>query len=109
MALSASMGGLWGDFIAIFWIIEYLERPIYIWNKVSKHIVSTWHGFSIYPLISCLHNVNENKPPLYQVLNKIYKNKIIPLVQKLTQIKTTSYFTTSCFCSNLWTPRVWAI
>jgi hypothetical protein len=40
MALSANMGGLWGDFIVIFWIIEYLQRPIYIWNKISKCIMS---------------------------------------------------------------------
>jgi len=39
-ALSASMGGLWRDFIAIFWIVEYLQRPIYIWIKVSKRIRS---------------------------------------------------------------------
>jgi hypothetical protein len=26
MALSASMGSLWRDFIAIFWIVEYLQR-----------------------------------------------------------------------------------
>jgi hypothetical protein len=38
MALSASMGGLWGDFITIFWILQYLQRPIYIWNKISKCI-----------------------------------------------------------------------
>jgi hypothetical protein len=30
MALSASMGGLWGDFIAIFWMTKYLQRTIYI-------------------------------------------------------------------------------
>jgi hypothetical protein len=40
MALNASMEGLWGDFIAIFWITKYLQRPIYIWNKVSKCIMS---------------------------------------------------------------------
>jgi hypothetical protein len=40
MTLSASMGSLWGYFIAIFWIVEYLQRPIYIWNKVSKCIMS---------------------------------------------------------------------
>ncbi len=26
-------------FFAIFQIVEYLQRPIYIWNKVSKHIM----------------------------------------------------------------------
>jgi hypothetical protein len=31
------------------------------------------------------NNINENKPPLYEVPNKIYRNKIIPLVHKLTQ------------------------
>jgi len=40
MALSASIGSLWGDFIVIFWIIKYLQRSIYIWNKVSNHIMS---------------------------------------------------------------------
>jgi hypothetical protein len=40
MTLSASMGGLWGDFTTIFWITEYLQRLIYIWNKISKHIMS---------------------------------------------------------------------
>jgi hypothetical protein len=36
MALSANKGGLWGDFTTIFWIAKYLQRPIYIWNKVSN-------------------------------------------------------------------------
>jgi hypothetical protein len=40
MALSVSMGGLWGDFTTIFWMIEYLQRLIHIWNKISKHIMS---------------------------------------------------------------------
>jgi len=39
MTLSVSMGGLWKNFNTIFWIIEYLQRPIYIWNKVSKCIM----------------------------------------------------------------------
>jgi hypothetical protein len=40
MTLNASMGSLWGDFLVIFWIIEYLQRSIYIWNKVSNCIMS---------------------------------------------------------------------
>jgi hypothetical protein len=39
MTLNASMGNLWGNFTTIFWIDEYLERLIYIWNKISKHII----------------------------------------------------------------------
>jgi hypothetical protein len=51
MALCAMMGGLWGDFTTIFWIVKYLQMPIYIWNKISKHITS-WcaMNFSIYSL-----------------------------------------------------------
>jgi hypothetical protein len=30
MTLGVSMGGLWGDFTMIFWIAEYLQRPIYM-------------------------------------------------------------------------------
>jgi len=41
MASSVSMGGFWGNFTAIFWIIEYLHwKLIYIWNKISKCIMS---------------------------------------------------------------------
>ncbi len=40
MTLNASMGGLWGDFTTIFWITKCLQKPIYIWNKVSKCITS---------------------------------------------------------------------
>jgi hypothetical protein len=56
MALSVSMGGLWGDFTAIFWIIEYLQRPIYIWNKISKPIMSQCDmNFQSIPLhITCI-------------------------------------------------------
>jgi hypothetical protein len=30
------MGSLWGNFTTIYWISEYMRRPIYIWNKISK-------------------------------------------------------------------------
>ncbi len=31
-----------GNFITTFWIIQYLQRPIYIWNKISKHTMSQY-------------------------------------------------------------------
>ncbi len=40
-----------------------------------------------YICTSCLCNINENKKTLYQVPNKKFKNKIIPSIQKLTQLK----------------------
>jgi hypothetical protein len=39
MILNVTLGCLWGDFITIFWIAEYLQMPIYIWNKVLKRIM----------------------------------------------------------------------
>ncbi len=48
-----------------------------------------------YICISFLHNISENKPPLYPVLNKISRIKIIPSIQKLTQLGKHS--TTPCF------------
>jgi hypothetical protein len=38
MAQNVSMGGLWGDFTIIFWITKYLQKSIYIYNKMPKHI-----------------------------------------------------------------------
>jgi hypothetical protein len=39
MTLNVSMGGLWGDYTAIFGIIKYIQKFIHIWNKVSKCIM----------------------------------------------------------------------
>jgi hypothetical protein len=37
---SATMGGLSEYLTTIFQIKSYLQRPIYVWNKMSKHIIS---------------------------------------------------------------------
>jgi hypothetical protein len=39
-----------------------------------------------YICISCLHNINENKPS-YQVQNMFFRNKIILSIQKSTQLE----------------------
>jgi len=51
MALCATMGGLWGDFNAIFWIAKYFTKA----NKkfgieFKMQYVSMWNEFSIYPI-----------------------------------------------------------
>jgi len=33
LSILAIHGGLWGDFIIIYWIYEYLHCSIHIWNK----------------------------------------------------------------------------
>jgi hypothetical protein len=37
---SATMGALLRDLTTIFQIKSYLQRAIYVWNKMSKHIIS---------------------------------------------------------------------
>jgi hypothetical protein len=75
MALSVSMGGLWGDFIAIFWIVEYLQRSIYIWNKISKCIMF-WCGLDFQSIP--LHiTYNSQHFVLIQYVNGIYKSLLI--------------------------------
>jgi hypothetical protein len=32
-------GGLWGDYIAIYWIFEYMHRSIHVWNKINGRIM----------------------------------------------------------------------
>ena len=40
MSVSASHGGLWGDFTIIEWIFDYLQRPIYVWSNVTGCIIN---------------------------------------------------------------------
>ncbi len=39
MSQSAIIGGLWEDFTSIFWIVEYLQWLVYVWNKDSNKIM----------------------------------------------------------------------
>ena len=41
MSLSATNGGVWGDFTAIKWISEYLKNLINVWNVFNGRILST--------------------------------------------------------------------
>jgi hypothetical protein len=52
-------------------------------------------SLTLYICTSCLHNISGNKPPLYQVSNKKFKNKIIPSIHKLTQLE--EHFISTCF------------
>jgi hypothetical protein len=39
MSLATSNGGLWGDFTTIYLISQYLQQPIYVWNKNNGQIM----------------------------------------------------------------------
>jgi hypothetical protein len=39
MFISTLDGGLWGDFIVIYWIFEYLHHSIHVWNKNNDQIM----------------------------------------------------------------------
>jgi (p)ppGpp synthase/HD superfamily hydrolase len=61
-------------------------------NQLSKQLsiyflIQIEPSSTSYICTSYLHNISENKPPIYQALNYFFGNKIIPLVQKLTQLK----------------------
>jgi hypothetical protein len=59
-----------------------LSRQLSIYFQIQIKPNST-----LYICTTCFHNISENKSPLYQVPNKMFRNKIIPSVQKLTQLK----------------------
>jgi hypothetical protein len=72
MTLNVSMGGLWGNFIAMFWILEYLQRLIYIWNKISNCIMfqcgmdfqsiplHIMYSFQLFELIQYVNNLSRS-------------------------------------------------
>ena len=42
MSISASVGGIWGDFIVVNWIFDYLSTPITIWNVNTGYKLITF-------------------------------------------------------------------
>jgi len=42
MSISASVGGIWGDFTAVNWISDYLSTPITVWNINSGYKLITF-------------------------------------------------------------------
>jgi hypothetical protein len=66
-----------------------LSRQLTIYFQIQIKPSST-----SYICTSYLHNIVKNKPRLYQVPNKVFRNKIIPSIQKLTQLEER--FMSSC-------------
>lgn len=29
----STLDGSWGNFIDVYWILDYLQHPIHVWNK----------------------------------------------------------------------------
>jgi hypothetical protein len=61
----------------------FLKQLKYFSNQLSKQLFMYFQiqikpSSTSYICISCLHNISENKSPLYQIPNKISRNKIIP-------------------------------
>jgi len=44
MSIHLANGGLWGDFIVMFWISKYLQHSIHVWNKSNGKIMSKLVG-----------------------------------------------------------------
>ena len=89
MALSASNGGLWGDFTAIKWISDYLRKPIYVWLKNSARIISiSGQEFELEPLHLAFGNshfepiekIHQSMPVILSNDNKCNTNKLKPVI-----------------------------
>jgi hypothetical protein len=39
--ISANLGGLWGDNLAIVCLANYLHRPIHVWSKILCDMLSS--------------------------------------------------------------------
>jgi len=39
MSILGLDGGLWGDFTTIYWIFEYLDHSIHVWNLKNGQIM----------------------------------------------------------------------
>jgi hypothetical protein len=62
-------------------------KTIFFSNQLSKQLsiyfqIQIEFNSTSYICTSCLHNIIVNIPPLYQIPNNFFKNKIVPLVQK---------------------------
>jgi len=59
-----------------------LLRQFFIYFEIQIKPSSTSYIYT-----SCLHNISENNPPLYQISNEISRNKFSSSIQKLTQLE----------------------
>jgi len=58
MSLLALNGGLWGDFITIYWISKYLQFPIHIWNKNNCQIMMNVGNENVNHVLNILYANN---------------------------------------------------
>jgi hypothetical protein len=64
-----------------------LSKQLFIYFQIQIKPSST-----LYICTSCLRNISDNKPPLYQVLNKISRNKNYSISLKINTITRMFYF-----------------
>jgi hypothetical protein len=68
--------------------IFFKNKLIFFSNIMLEHLqIQIERSSTTYICTSSLHNINKNKTILYQVPNKICRNKIIPLVHILIQFE----------------------
>ncbi len=62
MSLHALNGGLWGDFIVIYYISIYLQLPIHIWNKNNCWIMMKAGNENANHMLNIIYVNNHFKP-----------------------------------------------
>ncbi len=64
MSLLPLNGRLWGDFIAIYWILKYLQLPIHIWNKNNCQITKKVRNENANHILNMLYANNHFEPTI---------------------------------------------
>jgi hypothetical protein len=62
MALPAKDGGLWGDFTILFWISQYFQCPILVWNKRNGKVMSRLGEHFTNPTLQLLFGNDHYEP-----------------------------------------------
>jgi hypothetical protein len=63
MSILPTNGGLWGDFIVVFWISKYLQCPIHVWNKNNGRIMSKVGNEYNSEILHVVYGNNHFEPP----------------------------------------------
>ena len=71
MSLSATNGEIWGDLTTTYLISKYLQRPIHVWNKLSKCIMAKGGVYYIGDSLHIAFRIGPKKDGYYELIDYI--------------------------------------
>jgi hypothetical protein len=87
MSQNVAHGGLWGDFTIIFWISQYLQRPIYVWCKTSVQILMKCGKEYYLTLVMYLTFGNQHSEPIQYITSSHLQHEFLEFKKKKVQRK----------------------